>query len=537
MEKDQIETILNSNCNDVEPNGVLTNHIEENIKSQAQESYQGLNAQPVTQESYQGLNAQPVTQELHQGLNAQPSAQRVYIGFFGMRNAGKSSVVNVVTGQALSLVSDTKGTTTDPVKKTMELLPIGPVVIIDTPGIDDDGDLGKLRVERALSVLNEIDVGVLVVDGTVGIREYDKDIINNFRKRKIPYIVAINKKDVINKKDIISKKYTINNNGLICDEGTSEKSDKKVLSNLAEIGDEESLSNLNEIGDKKVLKNWGETGDKEVIQNLIYVSAKENENIYRLKELIGKVATKGQKDKKILEGLIDKDDIVVLVVPIDESAPKNRLILPQQMVLREILDTHATSIVTQVEQLETTLNTLKKSPKLVITDSQAFNRVAKIVPQDIELTSFSILLARFKGILSEAVKGAEYIEKLQDDDTVLISEGCTHHRQCNDIGTVKLPNWIKKYTGKNLNFKFTSGGEFPADLSKYALVIHCGGCMLNEKNVTARYEMAKDQNIPISNYGITISYLNGILTRGVNMFPEIKKEKSSKWQLKEEKFP
>lgn len=491
MEKDQSETRLNNDFNGVEPNGVLTNHIEVNIKFQAQES--------------------------HQGLNAQPSAQRVHIGFFGMRNAGKSSVVNAVTGQALSLVSDTKGTTTDPVKKTMELLPIGPVVIIDTPGIDDDGNLGKLRVERALSVLNEIDVGVLVVDGTVGIRKYDKDIINNFRKRKIPYIVAINKKDIIN------KKYTINNNDLICDEGTSEKSDKKVLSNLAEIGDEESLSNLNEIGDKKVLKNGGETGDKEAIQNLIYVSAKENENIYRLKELIGKVATKGQKDKKILEGLIDKDDIVVLVVPIDESAPKNRLILPQQMVLREILDTHATSIVTQVEQLETTLNTLKKSPKLVITDSQAFNRVAKIVPQDIELTSFSILLARFKGILSEAVKGAEYIEKLQDDDTVLISEGCTHHRQCNDIGTVKLPNWIKKYTGKNLNFKFTSGGEFPADLSKYALVIHCGGCMLNEKNVTARYEMAKDQNIPISNYGITISYLNGILTRCVNMFPEIKK--------------
>lgn len=429
----------------------------------------------------------------HQGLNAQPSAQRVHIGFFGMRNAGKSSVVNAVTGQALSLVSDKKGTTTDPVKKTMELLPIGPVVIIDTPGIDDDGDLGKLRVERALSVLNEIDVGVLVVDGTVGIREYDNDIINNFRKRKIPYIVAINKKDVINKKDII------NNNGLICDEGTSEKSDKKVL------------------------KNWGETRDKEAIQNLIYVSAKENENIYRLKELIGKVTTKGQKDKKILEGLIDKDDIVVLVVPIDESAPKNRLILPQQMVLREILDTHATSVVTQVEQLETTLNMLKQSPKLVITDSQAFNRLAEIVPQNIALTSFSILLARFKGILSEAVKGAEYIEKLQDDDTVLISEGCTHHRQCNDIGTAKLPNWLKKYTGKNLNFKFTSGGEFPTDLSEYALVIHCGGCMLNEKNVAARYEMAKDQNIPISNYGITISYLNGILTRCVNMFPEIKK--------------
>lgn len=493
MEKDQSETILNSNCNGVGPNGVLTNHIEENIKSQAQELHQRLNVQPVTQESHQRLNAQLVTQEPHQGLNAQPSAQRVHIGFFGMRNAGKSSVVNAVTGQALSLVSDTKGTTTDPVKKTMELLPIGPVVIIDTPGIDDDGDLGKLRVERALSVLNEIDVGVLVVDGTVGIREYDNDIINNFRKRKIPYIVAINKKDVINKKDII------NNNGLICDEGTSEKSDKKVL------------------------KNWGETRDKEAIQNLIYVSAKENENIYRLKELIGKVTTEGQKDKKILEGLIDKDDIVVLVVPIDESAPKNRLILPQQMVLREILDTHATSVVTQVEQLETTLNMLKQSPKLVITDSQAFKRVAEIVPQNIALTSFSILLARFKGILSEAVKGAEYIEKLQDDDTVLISEGCTHHRQCNDIGTVKLPNWLKKYTGKNLNFKFTSGGEFPTDLSEYALVIHCGGCMLNEKNVVARYEMAKDQNIPISNYGITISYLNSILTRCVNMFPEIKK--------------
>lgn len=487
MEKDQNETILNNDFNDVESNGVLTNHIEENIKSQAQELHQRLNVQPVTQESHQRLNAQLVTQEPHQGLNAQPSAQRVNIGFFGMRNAGKSSVVNAVTGQALSLVSDTKGTTTDPVKKTMELLPIGPVVIIDTPGIDDDGDLGKLRVERALSVLNEIDVGVLVVDGTVGIREYDNDIINNFRKRKIPYIVAINKKDVIN------------NNGLICDEGTSEKSDKKVL------------------------KNWGETRDKEAIQNLIYVSAKENENIYQLKELIGKVTTKGQKDKKILEGLIDKDDIVVLVVPIDESAPKNRLILPQQMVLREILDTHATSVVTQVEQLETTLNMLKQSPKLVITDSQAFNRVAEIVPQNIALTSFSILLARFKGILSEAVKGAEYIEKLQDDDTVLISEGCTHHRQCNDIGTVKLPNWLKKYTGKNLNFKFTSGGEFPTDLSEYALVIHCGGCMLNEKNVAARYEMAKDQNIPISNYGITISYLNSILTRCVNMFPEIKK--------------
>ena len=385
-------------------------------------------------------------------LNEKVSAERLHIAFFGLRNAGKSSVVNAVTNQELSVVSDVKGTTTDPVKKAMELLPIGPVVIVDTAGIDDEGDLGELRVEKTRKILNKTDIAILVVDAAKGKQDEDLKLIEDFKKRKIPYIIAFNKCDLI-------------------------------------------------------------TVKQETKENEIYVSAKENININELKELIGKLSNPETEEKTLLGDIINSGDTVVLVTPIDSSAPKGRLILPQQQTIRELLDIGATVVVTKDTELEETLQKLKNPPTLVITDSQAFKKVSAIVPENVELTSFSILFARYKGELWGAVNGADELDNLQDGDYVLISEGCTHHRQCGDIGTEKLPNWVKNYTNKNINFDFTSGSDFPEDLKKYKLIIHCGACMLTEREMKSRIALSGEQQIPLSNYGIIIAKINGILER------------------------
>lgn len=406
------------------------------------------------------------------GLNDKVSAERVHIGFFGLRNAGKSSVVNAVTGQSLSLVSETKGTTTDPVQKAMELLPIGPVVIIDTPGIDDVGTLSEMRVKRALQVLDKTDIAILVVDADKGLKQADQELLKLFEKKKIPHITVYNKSDL--------------------------------------------LATVPSLPEKQPEKN-----------DAIYVSAKNGDQIYELKERIGaltKAASAKADEKRILADLIQPEDVVVLVVPIDSAAPKGRLILPQQQTIRDVLESGAISVVTRETELPQTLRSLAKKPALVITDSQAFQKVNADTPADVPLTSFSILFARYKGDLKEAVHGAAQLDKLQNGDTVLISEGCTHHRQCGDIGTVKLPNWIRKYTGKELSFEFTSGGEFPEDLSPYALVVHCGGCMLNDREMKARIARAVAQNVPITNYGICIAQVHGILRRSVEMFGDVSAE-------------
>ena len=387
-------------------------------------------------------------------LNSTVSANRTHIGFFGLRNAGKSSVVNAITNQDMSLVSDIKGTTTDPVKKSMEILPIGPVVIVDTPGMDDEGTLGELRIKRTLEVLKTIDMAVLVVDASIGLQKVDQDLILMFKENKLPYFIVYNKSDLIKEK-------------------------------------------------------------KELSVNEIYVSALKKENIKELKELLASVAKK-QEEKTIIGDLIEPNDVVVLVIPVDQSAPKGRLILPQQLVLRDVLDHHAIGVTCQVEELDETLK--KVNPKLVITDSQAFNKVSKIVDKSIHLTSFSILMARLKGSLSTVLEGANQLDHLQDGDCILISEGCTHHRQCGDIGTDKLPKWILDYTKKKLSFEFTSGHEFKEDLSKYSVVIHCGACMLNEKEVQSRVKECKKQHVPFTNYGIAIAKMNGILDRSVEVF-------------------
>ena len=394
------------------------------------------------------------------GLNDRVSAERIHIGFFGLRNAGKSSVVNAVTGQKLSLVSEVKGTTTDPVQKAMELLPLGPVVIIDTPGIDDEGKLGEMRVMRAKQVLSKTDIAILTVDAARGMQDADRELCDLFSSRKIPYIVVFNKSDL-----------------------------------LAEI--------------------------PAAAENEIYVSAEHGTNIYELKEKIGALAGKLENKKSLIGDLIEPNDIVVLVTPIDESAPKGRMILPQQQMIRDVLDHGAINVVVKETELEKALSSLSQKPKMVITDSQAFGKVSKTVAEDILLTSFSILFARYKGELREVVRGASSLDGLNDGDTVLISEGCTHHRQCNDIGTVKLPDWISGYTCKNLNFEFTSGGEFPDDLSKYALIVHCGACMLNEREMKSRIERAVDAKIPITNYGTAIAQVHGILKRSLSPFPDI----------------
>ena len=389
------------------------------------------------------------------GLNEVSSGERVHIAFFGMRNAGKSSLVNAFTSQNISVVSDVKGTTTDPVKKAMELLPMGPVLIIDTPGIDDEGTLGEMRVQKAKEVLSKTDVAILVCDSVKGITETDRQLIAMFEEKKIPFVTVYNKSDLI-----------------------LEKTE----------------------------------------ENVIYVSALTGENIELLRNTVAGLSKNKGSEKYIVSDLISEGDVVVLVTPIDESAPKGRLILPQQQTIRDILDKGAIAVTTQVFSLEKTLSSLKEKPRMVITDSQAFGKVSEIVPEDVPLTSFSILFARYKGELESLIKGAEKLDSLDDGDTVLISEGCTHHRQCGDIGTVKMPAWIKKHSGKELNFAFTSGGEFPEDLSQFALVVHCGGCMLNEREMKSRQENAFKKGVPMVNYGMAIAHMNGILKRSLQVF-------------------
>ncbi len=393
-------------------------------------------------------------------LNAVTSSERVHIGFFGLRNAGKSSLVNAVTGQELSVVSNVKGTTTDPVKKAMELLPLGPVVIIDTPGFDDEGDLGELRVKKTREILSLTDIAVLVCDATLGLSATDNQLISLFKEKNTPFIVAFNKSD------LIKEEFKLNDNEIL-------------------------------------------------------VSAVNNLNVNELKEKLATLVKQKEQNKPIVCDLLNKGDTVILVIPIDESAPKGRIILPQQLVLRELLDNNCTAICCKETDLKNTLNALKEKPALVITDSQVFNYVSNILDDDILLTSFSILFARYKGDLSTLVKGAKALKDLKENANLLISEGCTHHRQCNDIGTVKIPNWVQKFTGKQINFNFTSGGEFPEDLEKYDLIIHCGGCMLNEKEMKSRLEKANKQNIPIVNYGVAIALMNGILERALLPFKNI----------------
>lgn len=421
------------------------------------------------------------------GMNETPSSDRVHIGFFGRRNAGKSSIVNKVTGQELAVVSDVKGTTTDPVSKAMELLPMGPVVIIDTPGIDDEGHLGELRVRKAKQVLNRVDVAVLVVDATLGKTSVDEELIHIFKEKEIPYLVIYNKSDLLPENRKISEDSPEKKEGL-----SHEKPDQKA--------------------------------DTITQEPFIYASAATGQNIYELKEKIASLAVTDDLKLRLAGDLLEPSDFAVLVVPIDKAAPKGRLILPQQQTIRDVLEAGAAAIVIKENELSNTLKTLGKSPKIVITDSQVFAKVSKETPKDIWLTSFSILFARFKGNLKTAAAGAAAIDRLKDGDKILISEGCTHHRQCDDIGTVKLPRWIRNYTGKDLEFEYSSGRDFPEDVTKYNLIVHCGGCMLNEREMRYRQKCALDQEIPITNYGIAIAYMQGILKRCVEMFPDVRKE-------------
>lgn len=415
-------------------------------------------------------------------LNSTPSSDRVHIGIFGRRNAGKSSIINAVTGQNLAIVSDVKGTTTDPVLKAMELLPLGPVVMIDTPGLDDEGELGALRVQKAYQILNKTDIAVLVVDGSVGMTQEDHRILDRIQKKEIPYVVVFNKADL-----------------------ASDTALKNPHAPSPDLTSNETI-----------------TGPAEIPpENIISVSTVTGLHIHELKELIARQAPVDEEKRRIAADFIDAGDFVVLVVPIDKSAPKGRLILPQQQTIRDILEAGAVSVTVRDTELKDTLTLLGKKPRLVITDSQVFGKVSTIVPKDIALTSFSILFARYKGNLKTVVNGARALDELQDGDTILISEGCTHHRQCEDIGTVKIPRLIRKHTGKELTFEFTSGTEFPLDLSKYKMIVHCGGCTLNEREMKFRLKCAFDQNIPITNYGIAIAHMQAILTRSIEIFPDL----------------
>lgn len=396
-------------------------------------------------------------------LNNTPSSERLHIGIFGKRNAGKSSLINALTGQRLAIVSDVKGTTTDPVLKSMELLPLGPVVIIDTPGLDDEGELGTLRIQKAYQMLNKTDIAILVVDASVGMTIEDEKILGHIKDKQIPYIVVMNKADLISPSDT------------------------------------DSITRVNE-------------------NITLYVSAATNTNIHVLKEKIATSVPQEDTNRKIVGDLINPMDFVILVVPVDKAAPKGRLILPQQQTIRDILDHGAISIVVKDSELKNTLDKLSVKPSLVITDSQVFGKVAKVVPDDVPLTSFSILFARYKGNLNTVVNGAKILDSLRDHDTILISEGCTHHRQCGDIGTDKLPKMIANHTRKRLNFEFTSGTEFPLTLDKYKLIIHCGGCMLNEREMKYRLKCAEDAKVPITNYGTAIAYMTGILERSIDIF-------------------
>ena len=392
-------------------------------------------------------------------LNDTPSSERVHIGFFGCTNKGKSSLVNALTNQSVALVSDVRGTTTDVIRKAMEILPIGPCVIVDTAGLDDDTPLGKERIKNTKKAMDEVHAAVLVRDASAEEKEEDLEIEKLLIEKKIPYLTVFNKADEIASRE----------------------------------------------------------------KERLYVSAKTLEGIEELKKKLAELIPAQSNKMKIVDSFVKKGDTVILVTPIDESAPKGRIILPQQNVLRNLLDIGAIAITVQPDMLRTVLSGLKEKPSCVITDSQVFGEVSKILPEGILLTSFSILFASYKGVLYESVKAVSKIEKLKDGDKILIAEGCTHHRQCNDIGTVKIPAWIKKHTGKEIEFEFTSGKGFPEDLSSYALVVHCGGCMITEKDVLNRMEKAKEQNIPFTNYGILIAYMNKILKRSVEVFPEIYK--------------
>lgn len=387
------------------------------------------------------------------GLNEAPNAERIHIGFFGCRNAGKSSVVNAVTNQEAAVVSEVKGTTTDPVFKSMELLPLGPAVIIDTPGFDDVGALGEMRISRTKKILNKVDIAVLVVDAVEGIREFDELLIGMFKKKNIPYIIVYNKSDLT-----------------------------------------------------------------EVKTDGIFVSAATGDGIDELKRCISELQPKYER-KSIAGDLVKPNDVVILVTPIDSAAPKGRLILPQQQTLRDLLDNNVITLTVRETELKNALEVLSKKPALVITDSQVFGKVSSELPPDIPLTSFSILMARFKGFLKTAVKGAYALDTLKDNDNVLICEGCTHHRQCNDIGTVKIPKWLREYTNASLNLSYTSGTDFPEALSEYKLIIHCGGCMLNEREMKYRMKCAEEQGIPFTNYGTAIAHINGILKRSLKIIP------------------
>ena len=394
------------------------------------------------------------------GLNDTPSGERLTIGFFGARNAGKSSVANAVTGQIISVVSDTPGTTTDPVKKSMELLPLGPVTIIDTPGLDDVGELGEERVKVSLRVLASVDAAVIVIDAARGTTEFDKKLLKTVKERNLPYVRVYNKSENV------------------------------------------------EIPDN-------------IPDDTVYVSAKSGYNIDVLKEKIATSFAKAENNKRLISDILPQNALTVLVVPIDEAAPKGRLILPQQQTIRDILDSHGTCICCQPDELTGVLSSLCKKPDVVITDSQVFGKVSSLLPNDVKLTSFSILFARYKGDLPTLVKGASAISQLKDGDTVLISEGCTHRRSCKDIGTVKIPALMRKFTGKELNFKFTSGGDFESDLSDVALVLHCGGCVLTEKEMRYRMRICEEYGTPIVNYGVAIAHMNGILKRSIEIFPDI----------------
>ena len=387
------------------------------------------------------------------GLNSTPSSERIHIGFFGVRNAGKSSLVNRITNQDVSVVSDVKGTTTDAVKKSMELLPLGAVEIIDTPGIDDEGSLGEKRIQRAKKILNMCDIAILVSEANRELNTAEKELIEIFKDKALPFIIALNKADLI--------------------------------------------------------ANYSDN------DNCIFVSAKENSGIEELKNAISKLLGGIKKEVKLVADFISENDYVILVTPIDESAPKGRMILPQQQTIRDIIDAGGICVTVQPEQLSQTLKTIK--PALVITDSQVFGKVMKIVPKDIPLTSFSILIARYKGFLDTAVKGVKCIENLKDGAKILISEGCTHHRQCEDIGTVKLPKWLEEYTGKHFIYEFSSGHGFPDELGGFDMVLHCGGCMLGDKEMLHRMNTANKQNVPFTNYGTAIAYINGILERSTEI--------------------
>lgn len=405
-------------------------------------------------------------------LNTTPSGERIHIGFFGMRNAGKSSLVNAVTGQNLAVVSPVKGTTTDPVMKAMELLPLGPVMIIDTPGFDDEGSLGELRVQKTKQILNRSDIAVMVIDSTVGVSKADIELVDIIKERKIPYIIVFSK----------------------CESAEDDDIKAKYSEALKDVPAERMIS----------------------------VSSSEGTNINELKELMASLSSNTEKERHLVSDLLNPGDTVVLVIPIDKSAPKGRLILPQQQVIRDLLDNGNIVMTVRETELEDALKALKTAPALVITDSQVFGKVNKIVPQDIPLTSFSILMARYKGFLKTAIEGVQAIRELQDGDKILISEGCTHHRQCEDIGTVKIPYWLRDFTKKDFVIETSSGRDFPEDLSEYKLVIHCGGCMLNEKEVEHRRDSAVAQNIPFMNYGTTIAFLNGILERSIQIIPKDK---------------